>query len=82
MSPATVEAAAVVLATAYGPSSVTEELEEQILLQGPEAASPALFAESVANAPAAQVARITGARGANLTVTAREAGRCWRCARR
>jgi len=74
VSPAAVEAAAVVLATAYGPSSVTEELEEQILLQGPEAASPALFAESVANAPAAQVARITGARGANLTVTAREAG--------
>lgn len=69
-----VQAAAVVLATVYGPSSVTEELEEQILLQGPEAASPALFAESVANAPAAQVARITGAQGANLTVTAREAG--------
>ncbi|HEX6199717.1 MAG TPA: beta-ketoacyl synthase N-terminal-like domain-containing protein [Thermoanaerobaculia bacterium] len=68
------EDAALVLATAYGPSSVTEELEEQILLTGPEAASPALFAESVANAPAAQVARLTGARGANLTVTAREAG--------
>lgn len=66
--------AAVVLSTAYGPSSVTEELEEQILLQNPEAASPFLFAESVANAPAAQVARLTGARGANLTVTAREAG--------
>lgn len=71
---ATVESTAVVLATAYGPSSVTEELEEQILLQGPVAASPALFAESVANAPAAQVARLTGVRGANLTVTAREAG--------
>lgn len=74
VAPEAIEAAAVVLATAYGPSSVTEELEEQILLQGPEAASPALFAESVANAPAAQVARITGARGANLTITAREAG--------
>lgn len=66
--------AAVVLSTAYGPSSVTEELEDQILLQNPEAASPFLFAESVANAPAAQVARLSGARGANLTVTAREAG--------
>jgi 3-oxoacyl-(acyl-carrier-protein) synthase len=66
--------AAVVLSTAYGPSSVTEELEEQILLRNPEAASPFLFAESVANAPAAQVARLTGARGANLTMTAREAG--------
>jgi len=71
---AVAEEAALVLATAYGPSSVTEELEEQILVTGPEAASPALFAESVANAPAAQVARLTGARGANLTVTAREAG--------
>lgn len=71
---AVAEDAALVLATAYGPSSVTEELEEQILVTGPEAASPALFAESVANAPAAQVARLTGARGANLTVTAREAG--------
>lgn len=66
--------AALILSTTYGPSSVTEELEEQILGSGPEAASPFLFAESVANAPAAQVARLTGARGANLTVTAREAG--------
>lgn len=71
---AVAEDTALVLATAYGPSSVSEELEKQILLTGPEAASPALFAEAVANAPAAQVARLTGARGANLTVTAREAG--------
>lgn len=71
---AVAEDTALVLSTAYGPSSVTEKLEEQILLTGPEAASPALFAESVANAPAAQVARLTGARGANLTVTSREAG--------
>lgn len=74
LDPVVAEAAATVLATAYGPSSVTEELEGQILLQGPEAASPALFAESVANAPAAQAARIIGARGANLTLTARESG--------
>ncbi|HUF79207.1 MAG TPA: beta-ketoacyl synthase N-terminal-like domain-containing protein [Thermoanaerobaculia bacterium] len=68
------EEAALILSTSYGPSSVSEEMEEQILLAGPEAASPSLFAEAVANAPAAQVARLTGARGANLTVTAREAG--------
>ena len=68
------EDAALVLATVYGPSSVSEAMEEQILLTGPEAASPALFAEAVANAPAAQVARLIGARGANLTMTAREAG--------
>lgn len=72
--PELAEEAALVLATCYGPSSVSEEMEEQILLTGPEAASPALFAESVANAPAAQVARLTGARGANLTMTAREVG--------
>lgn len=77
LSEATAEAmdsAAVVLATSYGPSSVTEELLGQILLAGPDLASPALFAESVANAPAAQVARLIGARGANLTVTEREVG--------
>lgn len=65
---------AVILATSFGPSSVTEEMLEQILLQGPEAASPAAFAESVANAPAAQLARAFGARGPNLTLTQREAG--------
>ncbi len=73
-TPEVMESTAVVLATAYGPSSVTEELSGQILLDGPDQASPALFAESVANAPAAQVARLTGARGANLTLTEREAG--------
>ncbi len=72
--PEAMESAAVVLATSFGPSSVTEELLGQILLAGPEQASPALFAESVANAPTAQVARLIAARGANLTVTEREAG--------
>ncbi len=74
VAPAAMESTAVVLATSYGPSSVTEELLGQILLAGADQASPALFAESVANAPAAQVARLTGARGANLTVTERETG--------
>lgn len=64
----------VILSTTFGPTAVTEELLEQILLAGPETASPFLFAESVANAPAAQVARLIGARGANLTVTQRDAG--------
>ena len=64
----------IILSTAFGPAAVTEELLTQILCDGPETASPFLFAESVANAPAAQVARLTGARGANLTVTQREAG--------
>ena len=68
------EALGVVLATSFGPSSFTERLLDQIVLQGPEAASPFLFTESVANAPAAQVALTFGARGANLTLTQREAG--------
>jgi 3-oxoacyl-(acyl-carrier-protein) synthase len=65
---------AIFVATSFGPSSVTEGLLEQILLQGPEAASPFLFSESVANAPAAQIARLSGAQGPNLTFTARQAG--------
>ncbi|MFY9824773.1 MAG: beta-ketoacyl synthase N-terminal-like domain-containing protein, partial [Thermoanaerobaculia bacterium] len=65
---------AVVLATAFGPSTNTEVLLRQILLEGPESASPSLFMESVANAPAAQVAIALKARGSSLTVCQREAG--------
>ena len=64
---------AVVLGTAYGPASVTEQLLRQILLHGPETASPAAFAESVASASAAQIALATGARGPNLAITQRQA---------
>ena len=67
-------ATAVVISTAFGPSSYTERLLEQVFREGPEAASPFLFTECVANAPAAQIAIVTGARGANLTVVQREAG--------
>ncbi|HEY4572612.1 MAG TPA: beta-ketoacyl synthase N-terminal-like domain-containing protein, partial [Thermoanaerobaculia bacterium] len=65
---------AVVIATAFGPSTNTEALLKQILDEGPEAASPSLFMESVANAPAAQIAIVLKARGASLTVCEREAG--------
>ena len=68
------DAVAVVLATAFGTAHHAEELVREILIAGPENASPALFSESVANAPAAQVAIAAGARGANLAVTQREAG--------
>jgi 3-oxoacyl-[acyl-carrier-protein] synthase II len=64
---------AIVVGTAFGPAAVTERLLDQILRQGPETASPALFTESVANATAAQVAIALGAHGANLAITAREA---------
>jgi 3-oxoacyl-[acyl-carrier-protein] synthase II len=67
-------ATAVVIATAYGPSSFTEGLLHQIFLENPQAASPFLFTESVANAPAAQIAIALRARGAVLTLCQREAG--------
>jgi 3-oxoacyl-[acyl-carrier-protein] synthase II len=66
--------AAVMMATAFGPSSFTEKLLSGILLEGPETASPALFTECVANAPAAQIALACKAHGANVTITQREAG--------
>jgi 3-oxoacyl-(acyl-carrier-protein) synthase len=65
---------AVVIATAFGPSTNTEALLKQILDEGPESASPSLFMESVANAPAAQIAIALKARGASLTLCEREAG--------
>jgi 3-oxoacyl-(acyl-carrier-protein) synthase len=68
------ERTGVVLATAFGPSSYSEGLLKQILLEGPEAASPILFTESVANAPAAQIAILAKARGPSVTICQREAG--------
>lgn len=65
---------AVFLATAYGPSDYSERILQQIAEAGPEAVSPFLFTESVANAPAAQLALAIGATGANITFTQREAG--------
>lgn len=67
-------ATAVFLSTAFGPSSYSEALVKQILFEGPEAASPFYFTESVANAPAAQIAIACGARGPSVTVCQREAG--------
>ncbi len=64
----------VVTSTSYGPSSFTESLLRQILLESPSQASPFLFTEAVANAPAAQIALLLKAQGANITLTQREAG--------
>jgi len=66
-------ATAIVSGTAFGPAWVTEGLLVQILRQGPAAASPALFTESVASAAAGQVAIALGARGPNVALTQREA---------
>ncbi|MEO8198151.1 MAG: beta-ketoacyl synthase N-terminal-like domain-containing protein [Thermoanaerobaculia bacterium] len=63
----------IVTGTAFGPAWVTEQLLRQILGQGPEQASPALFTESVASASAAQMAMMIRARGPNQTLTQREA---------
>lgn len=68
------ESTAVVLATSFGPSSFTERLLRSLETEGPEAASPFLFTECVANAPAAQVAIACSATGSNITVVQREAG--------
>jgi 3-oxoacyl-[acyl-carrier-protein] synthase II len=67
-------ATAVALATSFGPVSYTQRLLDQILDEGPEAASPSLFTECVANAPAAQVAIQCRAAGRNHTICQREAG--------
>lgn len=68
------EETSVVVATSYGPSSYSEALLKQILFEGPDATSPFYFTESVANAPAAQIAILCRARGASVTICQREAG--------
>lgn len=66
--------AAVALATSFGPMSFTQRMLDQIFDEGPEAASPFLFTECVANAPAAQVSIQCRAAGRNHTLCQREAG--------
>lgn len=68
------EVESVSVSSAFGPSSYTQRLLDQIFDEGPDAASPFLFAECVANAPAAQISLQCGARGPNHTVYEREAG--------
>jgi len=65
---------AVIMATAFGPTSFTEKLLLQVLKEGPEAASPFFFTECVANAPAAQIAIAAKAVGPNVTIVQGEAG--------
>lgn len=65
---------AVVVSNAHGPTSVLEKILTQNFLDSPLSVSPVLFTESVANAPAAQVAIACRALGPNLTISQREAG--------
>lgn len=67
------ETTASLIATAFGTASFAEELVRAIGVD-PQTASPFHFSESVANAPAAQVAIQLGARGTNVAITQREAG--------
>jgi 3-oxoacyl-[acyl-carrier-protein] synthase II len=64
----------VVMSNAFAGIQFTERLLRTVFLEGPEAVSPFVFAESVANAAAAQIAIAHRARGPNLTVSQREAG--------
>lgn len=64
----------IVVSNALGAVDYTEKLLRTAMLEGPEAVSPFSFAESVSNAPAAQVAIACQARGPNITVVQREAG--------
>jgi 3-oxoacyl-[acyl-carrier-protein] synthase II len=67
------ERSAICLGTAWGSLSNSLKLLEQLQSRGPLGMSPFLFMESVANAPAGQVALDLGLRGPNGTVTQREA---------
>lgn len=62
------------MATALAPVRPFERILRDMQDSGPETTSPFLFTESVANAPAGQVAIALGAREGNYTYTQREAG--------
>ena len=65
---------AIVLASAFSAVESTEQILKSAFGEGPESASPFTFAESVANAPAAQIAIALKAEGRNVTIPQREAG--------
>ena len=65
---------AVAVSSAFGPISSSQRLMDQALDESPEAMSPFLFTECVANAPAAHIAIQTRAAGPNHTLCQREAG--------
>jgi 3-oxoacyl-[acyl-carrier-protein] synthase II len=56
----------VFLDRAFGPSHTPSRMAEPFLARGPQAVSPIVFAQTVANAPAGAVARLLGTRGPNL----------------
>ncbi len=60
---------AVVLGTGFGCIELTEAFFRSIHENGYSKSDPILFPETLANAPAAHVARVFGLRGPNVTVT-------------
>lgn len=64
----------VVVSTAFGPAAYSQRLLDQMFDDGPPAASPAVFTESVANAAASRIALHCLACGPCHTVSQREAG--------
>ena len=65
---------AVILSTTFGALAASESVMRSLRDESPAAASPFVFADSVANAPAAHVAMLWGLAGANLTITQGECG--------
>jgi 3-oxoacyl-[acyl-carrier-protein] synthase II len=65
---------AVAVSTAFGPTAYSQRLLDQMAEHGPPAASPSVFTECVANAPAAQIGIHCRARGCNHTLVGREVG--------
>ena len=64
----------VIMSSAFGAVQFTERLLRTVFFEGPEAVSPFVFSESVANAAAAQIAIACQASGPNLTLIQRETG--------
>jgi len=67
------ERTSVCLGVAFGATSYSVKLMDQILDEGPQNVAPFFFMESVANAHAGQVAIALGAAAPNVTITQREA---------
>jgi 3-oxoacyl-[acyl-carrier-protein] synthase II len=67
------ERVGVVLGSGLGPMRSTEDFFRPVMADGPAAASPAVFPNTVYNAAAGQVAMVLGAKGPTSTATAAHA---------
>jgi 3-oxoacyl-[acyl-carrier-protein] synthase II len=67
------ERVGVVLGSGLGPMRSTEDFFRPVMAEGPAAASPAIFPNTVYNAAAGQVAMVLGTKGPTSTATAAHA---------